>query len=295
MRRFIVWMSVVVGISLFLTCAGLALPIELVAYTLFGWIFYLARTLPDVKLTSDGAATAGICLVLLAVGLHFFLAWLYREIRNPARVTMPRVDRWKWRWTADALVVTVLMFVAGMAVTGMAHQIGWLLNSKEPWVEYGGGARDAARRAQSVNNLKQIGLALHVYHDNHHSFPPGGTFDSQGRPLQSWQAMILPYTEQTDLYRRIDFSVAWNDQRNAPAFQTEIDVYLRPGVTPKKNAAGYALSQYAANVYMLGGDRPRTLSEVSDGTGSTLMAGEVHRTVSSRGATPQIGETRRSV
>src|SRR5688572_17420401 len=68
-------------------------------------------------------------------------------------------------------------------------------------------AREAARRAQCVNNLKQIGLALHNYHDVHGSFPPGGisnnTFGSFGRnssSLNGWQLYILPQLEQTPLY-----------------------------------------------------------------------------------------------
>jgi prepilin-type processing-associated H-X9-DG protein len=105
--------------------------------------------------------------------------------------------------------------------------------------------------------------------------PPGGTFDRQGRPLQSWQAMILRYIEGDELYERIDFTIPWNDLRNAPVFQTEIPAYLRPGILAKKNADGYALSHYAGSAYMLGGDRPRAFSDVSDGTSNTLLAGEV--------------------
>ncbi len=273
MRRVVAWMCAVAGILLFLSCMGIALPIEFALYIAFGWIWYLARTIPRVEMTSDGIATAALCLLLIVVGSQFFLNWLYREIRSPANLSAPRNIRWKWRWTGDLLVVIVLMFVAGMAVTGMTHQLGWLLASKDPWVVSGGSV--AARRAQSVNNLKQIGLALDSYQEPHHSFPPGGTFDRQGRPLQSWQAMILPYIELQALHERIDFSMPWNDPRNAPVFQTLIPVYLDPGIETAKNAAGFALSHYAANVHMLGGDHHRTFNDVSDGQANTIMAGEV--------------------
>jgi len=62
-------------------------------------------------------------------------------------------------------------------------------------------AREAARRSQCRNNLKQIGLALHNYHDAHRIFP-------QGNNLGAWsfKAMILPFLDQGNIFSRIDFS-----------------------------------------------------------------------------------------
>ncbi len=68
-------------------------------------------------------------------------------------------------------------------------------------------AREAARRTQCKNNLKQYGLALHNYHDTYNRFPPAG--QNWAQPNVGWQCRILPFTEQTGLYNAIDF--------NAPA------------------------------------------------------------------------------
>ena len=57
-------------------------------------------------------------------------------------------------------------------------------------------ARDAARRAQSSNNLKQIVLAMHNYHDVYKKFPPRANFGDDGKPLLSWRVHILPFVEQ---------------------------------------------------------------------------------------------------
>src|SRR5688572_20064253 len=63
-------------------------------------------------------------------------------------------------------------------------------------------ARDAARRTQCKNNLKQIGLALHNYHDIRKTFPPGNVTDGNlSQPnFGNWAIYILPYMEQEALY-----------------------------------------------------------------------------------------------
>jgi len=75
-------------------------------------------------------------------------------------------------------------------------------------------AREAARRAQCVNNLKQIGLALHNYHDQNNKFPPGAVLPNTSNLQQSiwgpqssylsWRALILPQMEQGNAYNSIN-------------------------------------------------------------------------------------------
>ncbi len=66
------------------------------------------------------------------------------------------------------------------------------------------------------HNLSQIGLALHQYRSDHGSFPPIVTKDAEGRPLQSWRVLILPYLEEKALYDRIDLSQPWDAPVNQP-------------------------------------------------------------------------------
>ena len=61
-------------------------------------------------------------------------------------------------------------------------------------------AREAARRAQSSNNLKQIGLAMHNYHDTYGTFPPAVVTDASGKPLYSGRVLLLPFMEQAALF-----------------------------------------------------------------------------------------------
>ena len=68
-------------------------------------------------------------------------------------------------------------------------------------------AREAARRTQCKNNLKQIGLALHNYHDVYQGFPAGWSIDPRNLNLQYWGLSILPYMDQAPLYNQWDQSV----------------------------------------------------------------------------------------
>ncbi|MBM4075107.1 MAG: DUF1559 domain-containing protein, partial [Planctomycetes bacterium] len=74
-------------------------------------------------------------------------------------------------------------------------------------------AREAARRTQCKNNLKQYGLALHNYHDNFNRFPPGWIYDvsrtgaaNYSGNMWGWNAMLLPMIDQANVYNQINFN-----------------------------------------------------------------------------------------
>ena len=93
-------------------------------------------------------------------------------------------------------------------------------------------AREAARRSTCKNNLKQIGLALHNYHDVHSVFAPGGILGSgsgsSARNGLGWQAMILPQLEQGAIYNQFNFNIAYNQVPNVDQSKTPVQVYLCP-------------------------------------------------------------------
>jgi len=97
--------------------------------------------------------------------------------------------------------------------------------------------REAAARAQCVNNLKQIGLALHNYHDANSVFPSGyvdgnpagpSTPDNDVGPGWGWAAYLLPYVEQGILFEQINFSVGIGTGSNTTLSQTVVKLYQCP-------------------------------------------------------------------
>lgn len=91
-------------------------------------------------------------------------------------------------------------------------------------------AREAARRAQCKNNLKQIGLALHNYLDSHSTFPPSFCLGSATGGQWSIHARILPYVDQANVLRLADLSYSYSSPVNAATGITEqrVPVYTCP-------------------------------------------------------------------
>lgn len=135
--------------------------------------------------------------------------------------------------------------------------------------------REKEWRAVSKNNLGQIALALHNYHDSHSTFPPGGTETAEGEPYHSWQTLILPFVEeQARLHNQIDFDQPWTDPANQLLFQTEIPRYLNPAISEKVSQKGLGLSHYVGNKFLMKTNQSMRISDIKDGMSSTIMAVE---------------------
>jgi prepilin-type N-terminal cleavage/methylation domain-containing protein/prepilin-type processing-associated H-X9-DG protein len=167
--------------------------------------------------------------------------------------------------------------------------------------------REAAARLKCANNLKQIGLAFHNYHSANDRFPPGfvsaaETLDGPSLgPGWGWGALLLPYLEQDNLYRQIDFTKDIADPANTQARLTSLKVFLCPSDSPAsptvtvRDGAGNPICDVAfgnyvcmAGVYevsgypdtsngapgvMLRNSRVR-VTDITDGSSNTLFAGE---------------------
>ncbi|WDI44547.1 DUF1559 family PulG-like putative transporter [Bremerella sp. P1] len=181
-------------------------------------------------------------------------------------------------------------------------------------------AREAARRTSCFNNLKQLGLAMHNYHDTFGSFPSGyiatasdtKTPLAEGEPGWGWASLILPQMEQGNIADSlIDYRLSITHGNNQQARETIILPYACPsdrspevfdlhmedgshlelasanyvgcfGTIELHDCEGLPAGQRCDGNGMLGHNAKRAMRDVTDGTSHTLMVGE--RATSIRGA-----------
>lgn len=177
-------------------------------------------------------------------------------------------------------------------------------------------AREAARRAQCSNNLKQIGLAILNYESAHGSFPMGNV--AQGRQADNcdrymghtWQNYIMPFMETSAVYNSVNFDRVYNSLVQVTAFQLKISAYLCPddSTSVDLTSQGHIVTMqtsYAAmrglteNLFHSWGEEPDApnadrcgkidgegvfgtniayrIADVTDGTHGTIMVGETSR------------------
>lgn len=125
--------------------------------------------------------------------------------------------------------------------------------------------REAAARSVSFNNLKQIGLAMHNYHDVNNGFPPGVAANGPAH------FHILPFVEQAALFQAAD-GASWKNGtygKVIPVYRDPRDQSLPEGIY--KNWLG--ATSYPIN-WMVTGEGKKRLTDITDGTSNTLMTGQ---------------------
>jgi hypothetical protein len=100
-----------------------------------GWLSFLRRVLPEVSLNPSAIWFAGICSGFLLWSGQRFCAWLYGHFRGRPAAGSLWPATWPWRWTVGLYCGLWLLFLASMSVTGVSHQIGWLVRSGQPVIE----------------------------------------------------------------------------------------------------------------------------------------------------------------
>lgn len=271
-----IWLGWLAAIGFMIcACSGIGgPPVEAILVLVLGWLIFIIQTLPNVHVNVGNVVLAVTCFAVFTVGAQAFLQWLLAHW-NAGDTGQPTESRsWQWRWTLSLCGLIVLAFVSGIAMVGVVHQSAWLASSPKPLVGMRG--HEAGRRSVSTNNERQIALGVLRYEEGFRAFPQGTLTDQNGKALHGWVAQILPFMDRSDLHQRIDFDQPWTTEENQSVMRTVLETLLSPSVpepiADKKNAL--ALTHYAGNVHVLGGNRTGSLGDITDGPGQTILLGE---------------------
>ncbi len=147
-------------------------------------------------------------------------------------------------------------------------------------------ARASARRVQCGNQLKQLGLALHIYHDSHQCFPAGDYVMGPVDPIQSgwgWGAMVLPFIDQSALYEQIDFKQWTGSGSNLAVIETPNPFWRCPSDFDLEQISAYpvnypsfnlASGNYCGSEGILYSMSCVRIAQIVDGTSNTFLLGE---------------------
>jgi len=156
----------IVVLILMLLMIGLEF-VEILIWLIFGWIFFISDVFPHVTFNGGALGVGVLTVLILAVGVHLFMAWFYENYG-----TGEAKRRWRLRWSLSGLSIFIVMFVTSIAVTGFLHQVAWLWD--EPFV------KSSSDKRMTSHYMEEIGTALRSYQAEHGRFPKStGTVDLQ--------------------------------------------------------------------------------------------------------------------
>ena len=133
-------------------------------------------------------------------------------------------------------------------------------------------ARESARQMQSSNNLRQIMLAMHNYHDANGKFPAQAIAQGDGNPLLSWRVAILPYLGEQALYDQFHLDEPWDSEHNIALLEQMPEFFRNPSNPPSAGMTTYLVPMGKGVGLSSEGLK---LQEITDGTSNTLAVLDV--------------------
>ena len=133
-------------------------------------------------------------------------------------------------------------------------------------------ARETGRPPRCQSRIRQIGVALHSYHDEYLAFPPAFIADENGKPMHSWRVLLLPFLEGHSVYDQYRFDEPWDGPNNSKLHNIRMPVFQCPEGTSRQQ------SDYVVVVgpeTWFQGERVGSLADAQDGTSNTILVIEI--------------------
>ena len=161
------------------------------------------------------------------------------------------------RWVTVAVVASCILVLAALVVPSIQK------------------ARTAAWRTQSKNNLKQLGLAFHNYHDVFDQLPIGADIDVDDTAKHGWTIRLVPYLEASNLYSMIEKDEPWDDPFNAHLFRIKYSCFANPEISEVVTTYGLGLMHYSGNPNVLHRNSSVSMGQMTTGASHNWLVGEI--------------------
>ncbi len=236
----------VVAIGLFALLGEVCVGRGTAYFLVFGWSDFLRETLPKVKIRWDGVFFAAILLALSIGFFHSFVSWLLNATQKESSIAS---QKWRWQSSIAAVFLFLLIFVVGIAMAGVVHQVGWIWNTP------GGFYRSVT---QDVDDAE-----LSPYSPQ------------SALPIRdsSWISKILVYGAYYS--KRIEPNLPWNDPANHEAYSKVVPICFCPSQGfPERSPDDYGLTHVVSNPNVTETSQKLTTKNVSN-MSQTMLAGEI--------------------
>jgi hypothetical protein len=219
-----------------------------------------------VLLGLSGPVAAAACLLPLQPGTddHFGAVFLFPLALPGVCALLGWLARWK-RPTgasshrASALLVGGFLLACLGPILMLGIPVWWTVKSASDDILIAG-------------DLRQLGIAMHKYHENHFHLPAHAIYSKDGKPLLSWRVAILTYLEQREVYEQFRLGEPWYSENNLKLLPRMPKVFKRP----MDHRGGDTMTHYQVFVgpgAIFEGQKPRTLDEITlgDGYSNTVL------------------------
>jgi hypothetical protein len=129
-------------------------------------------------------------------------------------------------------------------------------------------------RARSLNNLKQLAVAMHGYNDAHQRLPPAVVTDKDGKALYSWRVALLPFVDEDKLYQQFHLEEPWDSEHNKTLLAKIPKVYAPVGIKTKEPYTTFFQVFYGPGAAFEEGEVSRIPASFQDGTSNTVFIAE---------------------